>query len=182
MNGTTFTQFTNMTKKCINTDSSKKVNQDRRTKEAMPKAGDKPPQQATEIPLKELTLELSKITQDEVFRCRVQDDEETIKQYAEVFMECKKASKNPKYPFQPIVVWKKGKKYILIAGFHRFKAARKAKVAKIQVRVFEGTEDEAFMLALKDNSTHGLRLNSDDLKYCIEKALLSFTLILALKA
>jgi hypothetical protein len=42
------------------------------------------------------------------------------------------------------------------------------------VKVFEGTEDDAFMVALKDNSKHGLPMSRGDLRFCIEKAVCRF--------
>ena len=45
---------------------------------------------------------------------------------------------------------------------------------KIQATVFLGSADDAFLVALKDNSAHGLRLSSGDKKYTIMKALRRF--------
>ena len=123
-------------------------------------------------------MELSKIAlDDDKFRCRVEDDEERIEKLAELLTEYKKAKKNNErtdYPFPPIVVWKNEKAHTLIAGYHRFNAAQRAKLDKILVIVFEGTEDQAVVFAMKDNSNHGLRLNSKDLKFCIKRALKRF--------
>ena len=124
-------------------------------------------------------IELSKITQDDdKFRCRVADDEERIEKLTELLTEYnaeKKDGKNPSYPFRPIVVWQNGTTYTLIAGYHRFGAAHKAKSDTILAMIFEGTQEQAVWFAMKDNSTHGLRLNGNDLKLCITKALRLFS-------
>jgi ParB-like chromosome segregation protein Spo0J len=124
-------------------------------------------------------LKLSEITQDEVFRCRLEDDEDIIEAYTETFTQYREAEERgekPDYPFPPVWVRKRDDEtYTLITGFHRDTAARRAGLTEIQVKVFTGTEDEALWLAMRDNRTNGLRLKHGDLKYCIVKALKRLT-------
>ena len=122
-------------------------------------------------------LDLSIIVVSNKFRCRVKEDKDTVERYAEVFAEYKEAKErgeNPSYPFPMIKVWLNGKKYVLIAGYHRLDAARKAGLVETFVQVFTGTENEAFMIALADNDKHGLRLKGGDIKLCIKKTLKRF--------
>ena len=45
---------------------------------------------------------------------------------------------------------------------------------EILVKVFTGSEDDAFVIALRDNGEHGVRLSNGDLKFVIRKALERF--------
>jgi len=133
----------------------------------------------------ETTLALSEIQVREALRCRVQENEQTIIEYMERFVEYKRAvaaGEQPKYPFPPISVWHDGEQYILLGGFHRVAAARMAGIDRLPAVVFQGTEDKAFEIALQDNNTHGLRLSAGDKKYSIEKALLLFSNKMSLRA
>jgi hypothetical protein len=123
-------------------------------------------------------MELSKITQDDDFRCRTENDEDIIEAYTETFTQYREAEERgekPDYPFPPVWVRKRDDEtYTLITGFHRDTAARRAGLTEIQVKVFTGTEDDALWLAMRDNRTNGKRLSSGDIRFCIEKALKRF--------
>jgi len=125
----------------------------------------------------EITLALREIQVREALRCRKQEDERTVVEYTERFVEYLKAAadgEKPNYPFPPIKVWLEGEQYVLLGGFHRVAAARKAGIDKIPAIVFQGSADEAFEIALKDNHAHGLRLSSGDKRYSVEKAIERF--------
>jgi ParB-like chromosome segregation protein Spo0J len=64
----------------------------------------------------------------------------------------------------PMLVWDSGKDgYIVIDGHHRYKAYRRCKPsAKISVRVFSGTEEEAVLLALEDNAKARLPMTAQE--------------------
>ena len=125
---------------------------------------------------------------DDTFRCRESEDEDAVESYTVVFKEYnRKPSKEEErrlkcgfniddqpYPFPPAWVWQEGEQYYLIAGFHRFQAATKAKLEKLLVKEFHGTKEEAIQFAIKDNLKNGLRLSCGDWKYCISKALRLF--------
>ena len=133
------------------------------------------PQQQIE---KACYIALTEIVLSDDFRCRVQEDEDTVDDYTEVLTDYKEASdrgKSSQYPFPPAWVWydEDGQVYLL-AGFHRYKATEKAKFRKLLVKEFKGTREEAILFAMRDNRKHGKRLSSGDLKYCIEKALRLF--------
>jgi len=125
----------------------------------------------------ETTLVLAEIQESDTFRMRGLEDEATVERYAELFtdyMDEKRNGKKAKYPFPAIWVWFVNGVYILLAGFHRLAAARRAGLDEILVRICTGTEDEAFKIAMKDNSKHGRAMNDDDVKYAIKKAFIRF--------
>ena len=133
-------------------------------------------------------IALTEIIVSDDFRCREHEDDETIEAYAETFIKYLKANKRADkvryeelwgidhldYPFPPAWIWREGGQVYLIAGFHRYKAAEKAGQNKLLVKEFKGTKENAILLAMRDNRTHGKRLSYGDLKYCVEKALRLF--------
>jgi hypothetical protein len=122
-------------------------------------------------------IDLAKIQSRDNFRSREQGDVDTIDEYTEIFTDYKEAlerGENPQYPFPAICVWQDAEKLVQITGFIRSDAARRAKLDQILVEEFFGTEDDAFMLAMKDNMKHGLKLSPGDKKFCITKAILRF--------
>ncbi|WP_232319924.1 ParB/RepB/Spo0J family partition protein [Herbidospora daliensis] len=70
-------------------------------------------------------------------------------------------------PLPPIVVH--GPTMRVIDGFHRLKAARLRGEEKISVVFFDGAEDDAFVLAVQSNVTHGLPLSKQDRKRAAER-------------
>jgi len=133
-------------------------------------------------------INLVDVVLDDTFRCREQEDNDTLESYTEVFRKYIKANKhaekvryeqlqfidNLDYPFPPVWVWQDEGLYFLIAGHHRFLSATKAKMTKILVREYRGTKEEAIKFAITDNHKNGVRLNYGDWKYCITKALILF--------
>jgi len=125
----------------------------------------------------EIELDLSRIKQNDTFRCREAEDEETIERYAEQFADYMKAEEQGEeldYPFPPISVWYDNGQYVLLGGYHRLEAARRAGSKTIMVRVFYGTEGDVFMVAMRDNGKHGLPLRSGDRRLIVMKALQRF--------
>lgn len=63
----------------------------------------------------------------------------------------------------PIVVWEKGKKYVIVDGVHRYHAALRSGANDIEaeVRKYDSTK-EAFRDAVLLNTAHGLRLDTYD--------------------
>ena len=119
-------------------------------------------------------MDVSLIQASDRFRCRPDEDANTVEEYAEKYGEYKEAVErgdNPDYPFDPIWIWWDGEQYHLVTGFHRRSASISAGMDKILVQEFNGTEEEAMKLAMTDNNSHGLRMRYSDWKYCIGKAL-----------
>jgi ParB-like chromosome segregation protein Spo0J len=61
----------------------------------------------------------------------------------------------------------------VIDGMHRLKAARLRGDSSIKVTFFNGTEEEAFVLAVKSNIAHGLPLTLADREAAAERLLVS---------
>jgi len=114
-------------------------------------------------------IDLSSIHRSRAFRCRESLNRDVVKKYYERFKYYKRGF-DSNYPFPAILVWYNGRRYILLGGYHRVAAARKAEMGTILAKIIRGSADDAFAMALKDNSTHGLPLNKKDLKLCIRKA------------
>ena len=126
---------------------------------------------------KMITLLLTAVKPRDDFRCRVHDDEEIIERYAALLSEYKEAKDRGgvvQYPFPPIKVWFDNGEYVLLAGYHRIAAAHKVGIDIIQASVFHGSDNDAFMIAMNDNSTHGLQMSRGDLRFCIEKTVARF--------
>jgi ParB-like chromosome segregation protein Spo0J len=71
----------------------------------------------------------------------------------------------------PIVVHRASHR--VIDGMHRLAAAKLRGDAMIEVRYFEGTEHEAFVLAVKANTTHGRPLTMSDRARAAERIIVS---------
>ncbi|MEU0545070.1 ParB N-terminal domain-containing protein [Nocardia sp. NPDC005978] len=65
-------------------------------------------------------------------------------------------------PHPPIVVHRVTMR--IIDGFHRLEAARLRGATTVQARFFDGTDQEAYVLAVKANAVHGLPLSLSDRK------------------
>jgi len=61
----------------------------------------------------------------------------------------------------------------VIDGMHRLRAAMIGGQEKIQAKLFDGTDDDAFLLAVKMNTTHGLRLTLADRRAAAERIIRS---------
>ena len=121
-------------------------------------------------------LAISAIKKRDAFRTREKEDEANIESLRVAFLENKIAEERGEKPIHqiPLIVVlydPRTCEYILLGGYHRLEAAIRAGLARIRVRVFHGSESEAFQVALDDNNTHGLRLCRGDLRYTIEKML-----------
>ena len=122
-------------------------------------------------------ISLDSIVEDEAFKVRANIEQETIDEYTQRFLEYKESiddADGAPYPFDPICVWKREEGFVLIAGTLRFWAAVEAMMSTIRVAIFEGTEDEALLFAIKDNARHGKRYSRGDLAFCIKKVLFRF--------
>jgi hypothetical protein len=60
----------------------------------------------------------------------------------------------------------------VIDGMHRIRAALASGKQEIQVRFFDGDEDEAFLYAVRENVTHGLPLTLDDRRAAAQRIII----------
>ena len=124
-----------------------------------------------------IMLPLATIQRDDEYIVRGNLNAKGVSDYAELFTDYREAverKEKAKYPFPPIVVWFVNGLYILLCGQHRFEAALKAGLTEILARVFDGSSDEAFLQAFKDNVKHGVRMTDNDKKVAAIKALKRF--------
>lgn len=71
--------------------------------------------------------------------------------------------KGTRQPFEPLLVFPIGKRFVVIDGHHRLTAYRKARWKQpIPVNVFEGTLDEARLAALEGNVRDKLRMSGPE--------------------
>jgi hypothetical protein len=73
--------------------------------------------------------------------------------------------------FPPIIVFFDGARNWLVDGFHRWHAARKAKLDKIKCAVHKGTLEEARWFSYSVNPAHGLRRSNADKQKAVTAAL-----------
>lgn len=109
-------------------------------------------------------LELESLSLDTQLQCRVEVDEATVDEYAEAMKEGKE--------FPPILVIEEepfmgspdgttGRK-LVVDGWHRVHAARKAGLATLRGEVRPGTFRQALRYAVSANANHGLRRSRED--------------------
>ena len=99
-------------------------------------------------------LPIAQIRLDGGTQVREKVDEAVVDEYAERMAEGDL--------FPPIVVIFDGTDYWLADGFHRLRAAKKREKAEIECRLFDGSQRDAVLVALKANSAHGLRRSNAD--------------------
>jgi hypothetical protein len=85
---------------------------------------------------------------------RVNINQETVAEYADAMMDGEK--------FPPVVAFYDGKEYYLADGYHRYFAAKKARLDDIDCDVKNGTLRDAVLFSVGVNSAHGLRRSNED--------------------
>ena len=124
-------------------------------------------------------VDISTLTARESHYYREQLDEENIEGLARAYFENKVAmdqGKEPIHDIPPIKVWcdPDTGEHIPVGGNHRMAGAKRAGFTAIPAIVYHCSADEAFVIGMKDNATHGLKPNKGDLKHIIKKALERF--------
>lgn len=100
------------------------------------------------------TIALSSIRTDGGTQPREHNDEGVIKSYAEDLAGGA--------DFPPLVVFFDGTEYWLADGFHRYWAAKGAKLDAMPCDVREGTRRDAVLFSVGANAAHGLRRSNED--------------------
>ncbi len=108
-------------------------------------------------------LDLAVIRQDGGTQSRAEIDPDVISDYAQAMRELT--------IFPPVVVYHDGEHYWLADGFHRVKAAAKAKHPAIEADVRQGTQRDAILFSTSANGTHGLRPSNADKRRAVEMLL-----------
>lgn len=113
--------------------------------------------------LKETFLKVNKIRIDGGTQNRVEINEGTVAEYAEVI--------GTGVQFPPVDVFYDGTEYWLADGFHRWHATRRAELNRIKVRIHKGTKRDAVLFSLGVNASHGMRRTNADKRRSVETAL-----------
>lgn len=122
--------------------------------------------QTTSKPGNVTKLLLQRIRLDAGTQTRAHIDEATVTEYAEAMVRGDR--------FPPVVVFQQNGQIILADGFHRVKAARRAKFKHIAAEVQQGGRTEALRFALGANHKHGLRRTNADKRRAVEMAIAEF--------
>lgn len=108
-------------------------------------------------------LKLSEIRVDGGTQSRAGVDQVTVDEYA--------AAMTDGADFPALVVFYDGSTYWLADGFHRFTAAKQAKLKNFACDVRQGTQRDAVLFSVGANATHGLRRTNADKRRAVEKLL-----------
>ena len=107
---------------------------------------------------------LTKIRLDGDTQPRVEIDLDVVQEYADAY--------EAEATMPPLVVYFDGTDYWLADGFHRWHAARKAKLDKVSCEVRQGTKEDARWFSYSANQTHGVRRTNPDKAKAVKAALL----------
>jgi len=106
-------------------------------------------------------LRLKKITLDKKIQPRVALSQDTINEYYEAHIN------GDEFPNIVVFEDKKGKFY-LADGWHRLKAAEKAKITEMESDVIAGSFRDALKYSLSANAKHGLNRSQSDRRLAVE--------------
>ena len=120
-----------------------------------------PPDSIPRVPVREV-LDLDVLVTDGGTQVRMEIDDDVVAEYAEALAEG--------VQFPPVVVFRDDGTELLVDGFHRVLAYRKAGRSDIEADVYHGTREEALWYALGANRAHGQRLKSVDKRHAVEMA------------
>jgi ParB-like nuclease domain len=111
-------------------------------------------------------LRLDSIRLDAGTQVRAHVDDATVAEYAEAMVRGDR--------FPPTVIFQINGEFIMVDGFHRFRAARRARLTHILAEVRQGSRKDALRFALGANHKHGLRRSNGDKRRAVEIALAEF--------
>jgi len=111
-------------------------------------------------------LKLDSIRLDAGTQTRAHIDDATVAEYSEAMIRGDH--------FPPVIVFQNDGEFIMADGFHRHKAARKARLKHLQAEVRKGSRKDALRFALGANDAHGLRRTNGDKRRAVELALAEF--------
>jgi ParB-like nuclease domain len=112
-------------------------------------------------------IRLALICADAGMQTRARIDDVVVADYTEAMLAGAQ--------FPPVVVFQSHGQFILADGFHRLRAARKARFDTIAAEVRQGNRLDALRYSLGCNHTHGLRRTNEDKRHAITVALREFS-------
>jgi len=115
----------------------------------------------------------------EDFRFRVEDDEATISDYAEIYRQYREdrdeVSKSVRCPLGELdVLCKEDGRFDVVAGRLRFLAAQRAGLEALPC-IVHTDRDKMLSVGLESNNNHGKPLNYQDRVLCISKAIVGLS-------
>jgi hypothetical protein len=111
-------------------------------------------------------LKLDLIRTDAGTQSRARIDEATVADYTGTMIRCDQ--------FPPVVVFRENGDFVLADGFHRVRAARKARFSAIAAEIRRGGRLDALKYSLRANHAHGLRRANEDKRHAVTLALREF--------
>src|SRR5208282_1066371 len=111
-------------------------------------------------------LKLDSIRLDAGTQTRAHIDDATVAEYAEAMAHGDR--------FPPVIVFQNNGEFIMADGFHRHKAAHRARLKHLLAEVRQGSRKDALRFALGANHKHGLRRTNGDKRRAVELALAEF--------
>jgi hypothetical protein len=111
------------------------------------------------------TLKLAEITFSQDLQVRAVISDATVEHYAERLIE---------EDLPPLIVYQVDDKYLLVDGYHRYRAAEKIKQTEFKCDIRTGTMEDAIWFAIGANRAHGLPLRGTDRRNAIVLALEKF--------
>lgn len=106
-------------------------------------------------------VKLSELVLDTDLQSRAEMNMDTVDTYAHDMEE-------GMADFPPIEVWVVGGKKLLVAGWHRVKAAQKLGIVQLYANMHTGTKQQAILASVKQNHTHGLPRSNKDKRRSIQ--------------
>ncbi len=116
--------------------------------------------------VKTAKLALDAIRLDAGIQTRAHIDDCTVAEYSEAMLRGDR--------FPPVVVFGHNGDLVLADGWHRVRAARRARLPHLTAEVHPGDRKDALRFALDCNQAHGLRRSNADKRRCAEIALAQF--------
>lgn len=110
-----------------------------------------------------IEIKLSEIDINQGIQCRAAIDKQVVADYAQRMKDGD--------IFPPMVVFDIDGVLVLVDGFHRLLAAKRAELKTLRVDVRRGDRKEATRFAVGANAIHGFRWNNDDKRHAVEMIL-----------
>lgn len=119
---------------------------------------------ATQNRIRKLGLKAIRLNAGTQTRAHI--DDATVAEYAEAM------ERGDRFP--PVVVFQNNGDFIMADGFHRFRAASRARLTHLYAEIRQGTRRDALKFALAANHKHGLRRTNADKRHAVRMALAEF--------
>jgi hypothetical protein len=114
--------------------------------------------------MKQTRVPITSIYTNPAYMVRAMLNQEVIDEYCEAYLA------DQDLPALNVFKQQSGK-YLVADGWHRYEAAKQAKLKTLPVKVFKGEREKVIAVALAGNKSHGLRRTNADKRICAEMAI-----------